>query len=342
MMLKARLYAEAIKYATYILLAFVALLIFTMGSVDIKQMQDGIQNGSAVSVYCRPSGKQITVDELNQKLKGKGVFEGEAAAFINAANKYHVDPVLVAAIALHETGQGKSRAVREDHNPGGLMGTNGLMKFPTLEDGIDKMTSNLYNLYISKGLTTPALIGPKYAPIGAANDPLGLNVDWVSGVTMYVNQLGGLSYECTQAALNQVGNPSKYGFIRPVAGEFRITSPFGIRWGRMHEGIDIACTEGQTPILAAKSGTVVFSGFGTHENHYSGYGNVVVIDHGGGFYTLYAHLSSLKVDAGQTIGAGQPVGICGSTGHATGAHLHFEVKIGGQYGHQVDPQPYLP
>lgn len=108
--------------------------------------------------------------------------------------------------------------------------------------------------------------------------------------------------------------------INPVEGI--ISSPYGWRWGRMHTGIDIRGNTG-TPIYAAAGGTVVSAG-------YSGsYGNLVVISHGNGVQTYYAHASALYVSAGQTVSQGQNIAARGSTGRSTGPHLHFEVRING-------------
>jgi murein DD-endopeptidase MepM/ murein hydrolase activator NlpD len=124
------------------------------------------------------------------------------------------------------------------------------------------------------------------------------------------------------------GAPSASGFIWPVSGP--ITSGFGWRWGRMHEGIDIGAACG-TPIRAAASGTVVYAGW------MDGYGNIIVIDHGGGFATAYGHQSALYVGGG-SVSQGQVIGAVGSTGHSTGCHLHFEVRVNGT---PVNPLNYL-
>ena len=123
--------------------------------------------------------------------------------------------------------------------------------------------------------------------------------------------------------------PSSAGLVWPVSGP--ITSPFGWRWGRMHEGIDIGAGSG-SPIHAAASGTVIYCGWE------GGYGNLVAIDHGGGLATAYGHQSSIAVSCGQTVSQGQTIGYVGSTGHSTGPHLHFEVRIN---GNAVDPLGYL-
>src|SRR4051812_30255181 len=122
---------------------------------------------------------------------------------------------------------------------------------------------------------------------------------------------------------------SSHGLIWPVNGP--VTSPFGWRWGRMHEGLDIGVGYG-TPIHAAAGGTVIYAGWE------SGYGNFVVIDHGGGIATAYGHQSAIAVHVGQPVAQGQVVGYVGCTGHCFGPHLHFEVRINGS---AVDPLGYL-
>jgi murein DD-endopeptidase MepM/ murein hydrolase activator NlpD len=123
--------------------------------------------------------------------------------------------------------------------------------------------------------------------------------------------------------------PSSAGLIWPVNGP--VTSPFGWRWGRMHQGIDIGVGYG-TPIRAAASGTIIYCGWE------SGYGNLVVIDHGGNLATAYGHQSSIAVACGQQVNQGDVIGYVGCTGHCTGPHLHFEVRINGA---PVDPLGYL-
>ncbi|HEU0073692.1 MAG TPA: peptidoglycan DD-metalloendopeptidase family protein [Dehalococcoidia bacterium] len=127
------------------------------------------------------------------------------------------------------------------------------------------------------------------------------------------------------------GDSSGFGFIWPVGGPissyFTPGHPLGI-------DIDLYSNEG-APIAAAKGGTVSFAG----GNPCCSYGNYVVVDHGDGFQTLYAHLSGIAVSQGQYVESGQLVGYGGSTGYSTGTHLHFEVHYGGSI---VDPLAYLP
>jgi murein DD-endopeptidase MepM/ murein hydrolase activator NlpD len=121
---------------------------------------------------------------------------------------------------------------------------------------------------------------------------------------------------------------SSSGFIWPVNGV--VTSGFGWRWGRMHEGIDIAAPSG-TPIRAAAAGTVIYAGW------MGGYGTLVIIDHGNGLATAYGHQSAIYVGGG-SVSQGTVIGAVGSTGNSTGPHLHFEVRVNGS---PVDPMGYL-
>jgi murein DD-endopeptidase MepM/ murein hydrolase activator NlpD len=121
---------------------------------------------------------------------------------------------------------------------------------------------------------------------------------------------------------------SASGFIWPVNGP--VVSPFGMRWGRLHAGIDIAVPAG-TPIRASKSGTVALAA------PYGGYGNYTCIDHGGGVSSCYAHQSSFAITSG-SVSQGQVIGYVGCTGHCFGDHLHFEIRVNGA---PTDPLGYL-
>jgi murein DD-endopeptidase MepM/ murein hydrolase activator NlpD len=132
--------------------------------------------------------------------------------------------------------------------------------------------------------------------------------------------------EFTPAGIARRAIAFRGGFIRPVPGP--VVSRYGMRfhpilkYKRLHAGVDFGSGSG-TPIVAAASGTVVFSG------RMGGYGNVVVVDHGGGISTLYAHCSARLVREGQAVTQGQTIARVGATGLATGPHLHFEVRKNG-------------
>lgn len=125
------------------------------------------------------------------------------------------------------------------------------------------------------------------------------------------------------------------GMIWPISGP--ITSEFGWRThpifgtSRFHSGLDIGGDYGM-PIYAAAAGTVIYAGW------ISGYGNAVIIDHGGGVTTLYGHNESLNVGEGEVVSQGQVIAMCGSTGNSTGPHCHFEVR---ENGEPVSPYGYL-
>ena len=120
------------------------------------------------------------------------------------------------------------------------------------------------------------------------------------------------------------------GYIWPAKGVF--TSGYGIRWGRMHYGIDVAGPIG-TPILAAAPGTVTYADWN------GGYGYLVEIEHPDGSLTRYAHNSRILVRVGQQVESGEQIAEMGSTGYSTGPHLHFEIHVPG-HG-PVDPVAYL-
>ncbi len=123
----------------------------------------------------------------------------------------------------------------------------------------------------------------------------------------------------------------KAPFALPLKSAFRFTSPFGRRWGRMHNGTDFAAAHG-TPIYATADGVVYSAGWG------QGYGKLVKIQHAFGLETRYAHMSKILVKAGQRVSRGQQIGAMGNTGRSTGTHLHYEVRVGGK---PVNPMTYI-
>lgn len=119
--------------------------------------------------------------------------------------------------------------------------------------------------------------------------------------------------------------------VLPLRTSFRMTSPFGRRWGRMHEGIDMAGSHG-SPILATADGVVVEAG------REGAYGLMVEIRHSFGVSTVYGHLSDIDVSVGQKVSRGDKIGAMGNTGRSTGTHLHYEVRTNGD---AVNPMTYI-
>lgn len=133
------------------------------------------------------------------------------------------------------------------------------------------------------------------------------------------------------AARSESRKAGNMQFVWPVRGA-RLSSHFGTRRGRSHEGIDLAISKG-TPIRAAEAGRVVHSGW------LGDYGKVVIIKHAGYYRTVYAHASRLYVKRGEFVDRGQRIALVGSTGRSTGPHLHFEIR---QRESPRNPVPYLP
>lgn len=122
---------------------------------------------------------------------------------------------------------------------------------------------------------------------------------------------------------------SSYAF--PLKSYAYVSSEYGPRWGSTHTGIDFAARAG-THIYSWRDGKVTFAGWS------GGYGNFIIVDHGNGFVTRYAHCSKIAVKKGQTVSQGQIIGYVGTTGNSTGNHLHFEIKVNGRF---VNPRNYL-
>lgn len=132
------------------------------------------------------------------------------------------------------------------------------------------------------------------------------------------------------ARVVKIGTKEQPTFIKPLRGG-SFSSGFGSRWGRKHEGVDWSCSIGTT-VVASSGGTVTYAGW------QNGYGKTIVISHGNGLKTKYAHLNSISVSAGQSVEQGETIGKSGNTGRSTGPHLHFEVLL---HGEPVNPMNYL-
>ncbi len=130
--------------------------------------------------------------------------------------------------------------------------------------------------------------------------------------------------------MSTLNQPAPELWVLPIH-QYRVTSPFGRRWGLLHAGVDLGAPEG-TPFYAAAPGRVILARWN------GGYGNNVMIDHGGGIVTVYGHSSKLLVKEGQMVQAGDTIALVGDTGHSFGSHLHFEVRENGQ---PVEPVRFM-
>ncbi|RMI45613.1 LysM peptidoglycan-binding domain-containing M23 family metallopeptidase [Streptomyces triticirhizae] len=146
-----------------------------------------------------------------------------------------------------------------------------------------------------------------------------------------------LSLDLGDAEADEPAEPAPSGeYVAPVAGvSGGGYGNAGALWSSgYHTGADFPVATG-TPVVSIAAGEVVTAGSG------GSYGNEVVVRHADGHYSQYAHLSSLSVSVGQSVGAGDQVGLSGATGNVTGPHLHFEVRTGPSYGSDIDPLAYL-
>lgn len=275
--------------------------------------------GGGAGDYSAAGNSGVTASMLNSKLGGK--LSGMGQQFIQAGQRYGVDPAFLAAVAMHETGNGTSNAINSKNNVGGMMGKNGLMSFGSVQEGLDAMASNLQRNYISQGLTSVSEIQQKYAPVGAGNDPTGLNSNWTTGVNKF---LGGFGVSGTSG--NNGGASFFNGWQSRVTSRYMDNESFR---SSAHGGLDIDGEQGDA-LQALAGGTVSFINRDP-KNDTKG-GNTVGIKMKDGKTYYYAHMSKINdnlkegasVNTGDYLGdlGGDP-GKPGSGSSTTGSHLHL-------------------
>lgn len=313
---------------TLVVVALIAGMVATGGSGNL--WGDEVREG----VVCSVTG-EIDQSAWVKAFERAGALQEAGDMIVELSNEFGVDPVLFASIVFHETGWGASRAIILYNNPGGLMSQEGLMRFETLNDGLRATARTLHNLIIERGNYTLEQLRDVYAPLGAENDPLGLNNHWLSGVESIISMLGGLTMNCERPNLVEGESEFIVPIENPVVSSWfgPRRNPFGLGY-HFHTGIDFAHPVG-TPIMASKSGRVVIVRFSN-----VGYGNMIKIDHADGTWTLYAHMDSIYVTQNQVVRQGEIIGTVGNTGASTGPHLHFEIRT--QFdGGFIDPRPLL-
>ncbi|PPB81734.1 murein DD-endopeptidase MepM/ murein hydrolase activator NlpD [Albidovulum inexpectatum] len=203
--------------------------------------------------------------------------------------------------------------------------------FASLEEAVTISMEPLDKVFASAGLNADDLIRQLQRGYSGQGGPLGPLLPAVSDI----------DDPDMQRARNIIQNLDRINLYRlavektpltiPVRGSYRYTSGFGRRWGRMHEGVDLAGPIG-TPIQAPADGVVVFAG------RQSGYGNLIKIRHEFGIETRYGHLSRIRVKVGQKVSRGEVIGDMGNTGRSTGPHLHYEVRVNGK---PVNPMTFI-
>ena len=180
-----------------------------------------------------------------------GKLTGKEDAFAAAATKHGLDPLLLMAISMHETGRGTSDMMQSKNNPGGLFDskTDQYMSFASPEAGIEAMAKNLKGNYIDQGLTTIAQIQQKYAPVGAANDPKGQNKEWVAGVTGFYNQLkaGTAAQNVSSADIDPKSQKQLASLFPQVQARAVTFMSLAKKWAAQN-GVQVVVTEGyRTP-----------------------------------------------------------------------------------------------
>lgn len=204
--------------------------------------------------------------------------------------------------------------------------------FRQLEDAVTVSLEPLDKMFSAAGMSTDSILDTVrrgYSGQGGPLMPLILSTkgEEPDADTLRANAILG---ELDRMNLYRIA-AEKLPFGMPVKSSFRYTSGFGMRWGRLHAGVDMAGPTG-TPIYASADGVVAYAGW------QSGYGRLIRIRHDFGVETRYGHLSAIKVNVGDRVSRGDRIGDMGNSGRSTGPHLHYEVRVGDK---PIDPMIYI-
>ncbi len=196
-----------------------------------------------------------------------------------------------------------------------------------LEDALTVSMVPLSTMFEAAGLDVDALLANVRQNFSGTG---GLSDERAEALPAFDSRVQGIMAKLDElASLNAAA--SRIPLVNPLHSGYRLSSPFGPRGGRLHKGIDMASSL-NTPVFATADATVRFSGT------QNGYGNVVILDHGGGYETYYAHLNRRLVTVGQTLSRGDRIALMGNTGRSTGVHLHYEIR---KDNVAVNPMTYI-
>ncbi len=205
--------------------------------------------------------------------------------------------------------------------------------FATLEAAVSVSVEPLDRMFRAVGMDADAIletVRQGYSGTGGPLLPIAMSASGTSEYSADLARATGILDTLDRLNLYRIAAQS-LPLDTPVKAAYRLTSPFGRRWGTMHEGQDMAGPTG-TPIFATGEGVV------THAGWQSGYGNMIEIRHAHGTVTRYGHLSKVRVSVGQKVSRGERIGDMGNTGRSTGPHLHYEVRVNGK---PVNPMTFI-
>lgn len=205
--------------------------------------------------------------------------------------------------------------------------------FSQIEDAVTTSLVPIDDMFDAVGLPTDSIIDQvrrSYSGQGGPLTPIIFSTSGDPEPDVLTNRANDVLGQLDRLNLYRIA-AQKLPFGFPVVGNYRSTSGFGPRWGRMHEGHDFAGSTG-TPIHATADGVVV------HAGRLGAYGNLIKIKHDFGYETRYAHLSRIRVEVGQRVSRGERIGDMGNTGRSTGTHVHYEIRKGGS---ALNPMKYI-
>lgn len=205
--------------------------------------------------------------------------------------------------------------------------------FTQIEDAVTASVVPFEDMFDKIGLDADELlasIDEGYAGQGGPLTPATVSTSGNAAISETEARAGEIIVSLDQVNRYRIAS-DKLPLSMPVQSAFRYTSGFGARWGRAHQGVDLAGPVG-TPIMATGEGVVTFAG------RMNGYGNLIKIEHALGTETRYGHLSKIRVKVGQKVSRGSLIGDMGNTGRSTGPHLHYEVRVNGK---AVNPMSFI-